>query len=105
MLLLHGQYVYKCVCVFVCCVVCCVCARMCVCVHALYACYASFFSVRRMCSWTVQDTGNVEDHTIPPDGDGVPVHDFMDVHPAAQCGDNRDEEAGPSEPRYVTSQC
>ena len=95
------------VCVCVCCVVCgvCVCVCVCcvcVCVCLLYACSASSFSGRRLCSWTVQDSGNGEDYVIPSDGNDEPVYDFMEVNPAIQCGDNRDEGAGPSEPRYAT---
>ena len=70
----------------------CVCVRACV-----YACSASSVSGRRVCRWTVQDSGNGEEYA---DGNGGPVYDVVD-NPAAQCGDNRDEGAGPREPRYV----
>ena len=78
-----------------------ICVYVCVC--ALYACSALFLilSGRRMCSWTVQDISNGEDYAIPPGGNGEPVYDCID-NPAAQCGDNCDEEAGPIEPRCAT---
>ena len=69
--------------------------------HALYTCSASLFSVRRMRSWTVHAIGNGEDYAIPPEGSGESVYDYVVVNLAAQCGDNRDEEAGPSEPCYA----
>ena len=82
----------------------------CVCIYALYTCSASLFSVRRMHSWPVQAIGNGEDYAIPPagngepipEGSGDPVYDYVVVNLAAQCGENRDEEAGRSEPCYAT---
>ena len=70
---------------------------MCVCVHALYACSASFVSERRMYRWTVQDIGNGED-CATPDGKGEPTYDYVEVNPAAKCGDDRDGGGGGQEP-------
>ena len=55
----------------------CVCVCCVVCMHALYTCSASLFSVRRMHSWPVQAIGNGEDYAIPPDGNGEPVYDYI----------------------------
>ena len=45
--------------------------------------------------------GNGEDYATP-EGSGDSVYDYVVVNLAAQCGNNRDEEAGCSEPCYVT---
>ena len=77
---------------------------VCVCIYALYTCSATLFSVRRMRSWpcwTVQAIGNGEDYANP-EGSGESVYDYGVANLAAQCGNNRDEEAGPSELRYAT---
>ena len=71
------------------------CVRACV-----YACSASSVSGRRVCRWTVQDSGNGEEYAIPSDGNDGPV--YVVDNPAAQFGDNPDEKAVPSEPRYAT---